>query len=110
MLKASKSFCAEHSCKMQGASNMAYPSVVAGGPSATVIHYGENNQASHPPAVTPSTCLSHVQGFLTFPLLQSESRRDMRCGNWEVPQPVLLLQQRVLVMSCVADSLTEVNL
>jgi len=32
---------------------MAYPSVVAGGASATVIHYGENNQVTPPPFLSP---------------------------------------------------------
>ena len=31
----------EHNCKMQGASHMAYPSVVASGDNSNIIHYGQ---------------------------------------------------------------------
>ena len=37
-------FDAEYHCKMAGASNLAYPTVAAGGSSATIIHYGANDK------------------------------------------------------------------
>lgn len=36
--------CAEYECKLQGAQRLSYPSVVAGGPDATTIHYGRNDK------------------------------------------------------------------
>lgn len=54
---------AEHECKLRGAQRMAYPSVVGAGPSATIIHYGDNDQVRWLPLrLPPADTLYWVHG------------------------------------------------
>ena len=98
----------EFECRLNGAERLAYPSVVAGGENATVLHYMHNDAALEPDTMLLMDAGASLHGYAsditrTWPLSGrfSAAQRDLY-------EAVLDVNQRVIA-ACRADGATSLN-